>query len=215
MKKNKGLRVILVSILILVLMITYLYVFFLPGVWHGNAFLYKKSDGIYMGSDLKHSFAMQRIPTEKGTDFSFTVDEKTEKYRVVHNAEEPYLQIYKNNTIVYEGTAVYNGHQYMLKGADNNLLEMGTSGVILITEESFPTRTQFVNWSLIEGNDIRGNIVIFYILIAAVVLLCLSYLLPRLLQASPHSGFANRAKRLRPILWGATVLLAALSFVIH
>ena len=177
--------------------------------------MYKKSDGTFAGSDLQHRYIMQRTPVTEGMDFSFTVDEKTEQYRVIHNAEEPYLQIYKNNAIVYEGTAVYDGHQYMLKGADNNLIEIGASGVILVTEASFPTYTQLVNWSLIEENDIRGNIVIFYILIAAVALLCLSYLLPKILQASPHSGFAHRAKGLRPILWGATALLAVLSLIIH
>ncbi len=213
---NKKKFMIPMGILLLALIISYVYIFFLPGVWHGNAFLYKKSDGTFAGSDLQHKYVMQRIPTEVGTDFFFTVDGKTEQYRFCYNAEAPILHIYKDGMITFEGNVVYNGSGYMLKDADQNLLEIGVSGVILITEEAFPTYTKLLNWSLSsEEYDIRGNIVIFYILIAAVVCLCLSYLLPRLLQASPHSGFAHRAKRLRPILWGATVILAVLSLIIH
>ncbi len=216
MKKAKG---IIVGILLFVLVIAYLYMFFLPGIWHGNAFLYKKNAETYTGADFRHNYVLRRSITDESIDIIFTVDEKKVEYQILQNVEIRgrafAIVIYKNGRQVVANTPVYDGQYYMLTDSSGNLYEVNSSGVILITGEGFPTYTQIVNWSLQESTVLRGNLQIFYVLIAAVVLLCLSYLLPRLLQASPHSGFANRAKRLRPILWGVTVILAVLSFIIH
>ena len=216
MKKAKG---IIVGILLFVFVIAYLYMFFLPGIWHGNAFLYKKNDETYTGADFKHNYVLRRSITDESIDIIFTVDEKKVEYQIHQNVEIGgrvfAIVISKNGRQVFSNSPVYDGQYYMLTDWSGNFYEVNSSGVILITGEGFPTYTQIVNWSLQESTVLRGNLQIFYILIAAVVLLCLSYLLPRLLQASPHSGFAHKAKGLRPILWGATVILAVLSFVIH
>lgn len=207
----------LFSILFLVFIIIYLFVFFSHGVWHGDTFLYKKSNGLFVGSNIGHNYAMQMTSTTGGMDFSFTVDEKAEQYRVLHNAEYPYVQIFKNSMIVYEGHAIYDGHQYILTDADDNLLEIGESGVILITEDSFPTYSQLLNWSLSEEYEIRGNMVIFYILIAVIVFLGLSFFLPKLSQLISRSYLACKVtqKRLQRILCGAIVILVPLSFILH
>jgi len=216
MHSKRYLRRIPISILLVVLIVAYLLAFFWPGVWHGNTFLYQKDDSTFVSYSLLRDYTMQKIPTASGTDFSFAVDNKTEQYRVVHNENAPLVQIYKNDIVICEGAAIYDGKQYMLKDDDGNLLEMGTSGVILITEDCFPSCSQLVNWSLIDTYAPRGNFALMYILLIVAVLLCLCYVIPKYSRDYESDKPTTVVhKYLRWSLWAAVVLLALLSLFIH
>ena len=206
MKNRKYLCRVLISILLFVFIAGYLLMFFWPGVWYGDVFLYKKSDNVYAGSTLSQGYTIQRIPTSEGADFIFSVEDKTQQYRILNGAP---LQIYENDALVYEGTAVYDGDQYILKATDGNLMEIGTSGVIMVAEDGFPTCSQLVNWSFRERDSIRGNLIIFCILIAVMVLLSLTYILPGLIKS------ASIKKYLHSVLWIVILILVPLSFLVH
>ena len=198
----------LYTIFVIILLIAYLYIFFLPGVWYGNTFLYQRSNGTFIGSDIHHNYELQSTQTEKGMDFSFTVDGTTAQYQVIHNEENPHLQIYQNNHLVFEGHAVFDGYRYMLSDDNNNILELDTPE----REDGYPTYTQLLNWSLITAYAIRGNMTLLYILITVSVLLGLSYILPKFLHSAAYQRIQ---KTVRLILWAAILILIPLSFIIH
>ena len=207
----------MVGIILTILVIAYLLAFFSPGLWYGNTFLQKKSSNTFIGASLSHDYTMQMTAIANGTEFLFTVDKTPVQYRVLHNDNAPWLQIYENNALVYEGTAVYDGNQYMLQDDNGNLLEIDTSGVILKRADSFPTCSQLVNWSLMETYDVRGNAVILYILIAAVALLCLNYVLSKVLHPVSYGSPTPQTmqKFAQRILCCIILILALLGFFVH
>ena len=55
-------------VLSVVLLALYLRAMFLPGLWHGDAFLYKQDDGSFAGSDIYAEYKMNIKPSDYGTD---------------------------------------------------------------------------------------------------------------------------------------------------
>lgn len=54
-RQHKKLCIVLMGVLCLALVAGYLYATFLPGIWHGDAFLYDKGQGVFAGHYRKQS----------------------------------------------------------------------------------------------------------------------------------------------------------------
>ncbi len=211
-----------IGLSLLVFLSVYVYVSFLPGVWYQNTFLYKKDDGSFVGSDLHNDYKLQiQSKDQNGINFSFSVNEQEILYRLEQKMEKPFLRIYKNNQLAFEGNAVFNGEQYMLADSAGGLIEIGKTGVILQTDESLPTCSQLFNWYMLTKNDVRGNLMLLSITIGIVVLLIINYWLQKYILARQKERFGLRKgidkvfKAVKVGLCSVIVILIPLSFIIH
>ena len=61
----------------------YLYCLFLPGIWHGDAFLYlDKKSGSFSGSDKYAHYSMKITPHKNETDIEFSVNGEKRVYGI-------------------------------------------------------------------------------------------------------------------------------------
>ncbi len=217
--KKKVPFTVIAIILLSALAITYLYLFFSPGLWYGDVFLYKKSAGSYSGWEISGEYVLTTTTTDQGMDFSFAADGKTAQYRLVYSPEEhshrDAVYIYKNGTLIFEGHPEFDGKYYWASDKNNQLVDVSTSGLVLQGADGFPTCSQLLNWYFKEDMPIRGNLAFFYVFIAAVTLLCLSYL-PKLIlrQETVNKGIFTM-KTIRMFLVTSIPVWMLLSFIVR
>ena len=58
---------------------------FIPGLWHGDAFLYKQGDGTFSGLDIYAEYNMTVKPADYGTDIDFSVNGNTKHYQIKYD----------------------------------------------------------------------------------------------------------------------------------
>ena len=58
LQKYKKQCIIVGIIITVILFIVYLWAMFIPGLWHGDAVLYKQDDGTFAGSDIYAEYNM-------------------------------------------------------------------------------------------------------------------------------------------------------------
>lgn len=203
----------------------YLCVFFAEGIWYGNTFLYQKSEGLFTGTDLQNKYVLQMAPTHTGMAFSFTVNKKTEQYQIVHNPEPPRLQVYRDNTVVFEGTASHGDQWHLTPSGSSAFIDLGIDGVVYKDKNAFPTYTQLLNWSFLEKISIRGNVTVLYIIIPLVIVFFLLTCFPtalytlfrRLPEYIPEEKQFYHALQ-KKVRWGAfavILLFMLLGLMLH
>lgn len=213
-------RKVCLAILASVITILYLYLFFLSGVWYGNTFLYEKGTGHFSSVKLFGDFTLKTTPTEQGMDFSFTADDKTAQYRLLHNPEgfsqNISVYIYKNDELIFEGHPEFDGKNYWASNQNDEFVDVSASGLVFQGEDLFPTSSQLLNWYFTKDMPLRGNLTVLYVFFAVLMLLCISYL-PKLLHGllHPRSAYSNPVflKPARILLAGMLPILMILSFL--
>lgn len=165
-----------IIIFAIVLLFIYLRAIFLPGLWHGDAFLYKQDDGSFVGSDIYADYKMTIKPTDYGTDIEFSVNDKTNHYQVKYDKDDfnRNVEVLENGTVICKGQA---------KGNENNWfvidIETGSSDMISVRvgneapteEELFPNYSRLYNWAVSDKADTRGNPwMLFFIAVLAIIL---------------------------------------------
>ena len=174
--KHKRPCIIAGIVLAVALFAIYLRAMFLPGLWHGDAFLYKQDDGSFTGSDIYAEYKMNIRPADYGTDIDFSVNDKINHYQVKYDNDDPYrnVEVLENGTIVCKGKAL---------GAENNWFviddETGSSDMISVRvgneipteEELFPNYSRLYNWAVSDKTDTRGEpLMLFVIAFLAIIL---------------------------------------------
>lgn len=189
--KHKKPCIIAGIILAVVLLIVYLRAMFLPGLWHGDAFLYKQDDGSFAGSDVYAEYKMNINSADYGTDIDFSVNDKTNQYQVKYDEDDPYrnVEVLENGTVICKGKAL---------GEKNNWFviddETGSSDTISVRvgnetpteEELFPSYTRLYNWSVNEDNDTRGNPWMLFMIAVLAIILFLDIKFPMLFWILEH-----------------------------
>lgn len=180
-QRHKKVCVIIGIVLILALSVLYLYAMLLPGVWHGDAFLYRQKDGSFAGSETyghyyKMNYKMNIEKTDDGADVSFSVNDTKREYDIIHNTNDidRSVKIFENGELVFEGRAHDRGGEYLLLDENYDMadsIRIYVDNQVPDEEELFPGYTRLYNWSIAEKYDIRGNpAALFVILLFGIIL---------------------------------------------
>ena len=189
--KHKRPCIIAGIVLAVALFAIYLRAMFLPGLWHGDAFLYKQGDGSFTGSDIYAEYKMNIRPADYGTDIDFSVNDKINHYQVKYDNDDPYrnVEVLENGTIVCKGKAL---------GAENNWFvidaETGSSDMISVRvgneipteEELFPNYSRLYNWAVSDKTDTRGEPLMLFVIAFLAIILFLDIKFPMLFWILEH-----------------------------
>ena len=189
--KHKKPCIIAGIVLAVVLLAIYLRAMFLPGLWHGDTFLYIQDDGSFVGSDIYAEYKMNIRPADYGKDIDFSVNDKTNHYQVKYDKDDPYrnVEVLENGTVIVKGKAL---------GAEGNWFvfddESGSADEISIRvgnetpteEELYPGYTRLYNWSVNEVYDTRGNPGVLFLIALFALILILDIKFPMLFWILEH-----------------------------
>ena len=160
--KHKKLCIITAGILAGVLFCLYLWAMFLPGLWHGDAFLYRQDDGSFKGSDHYAKYSMSISPADYGTSIDFSVNNKSNHYQIKYdeNDWERNVEIFENGTLICKGKAFGAGNDYIVFADEpfsSDIVSVRVSNAPPTEEELFPGPTALYNWSVSDKTSSRGE----------------------------------------------------------
>jgi len=181
-KKHKMMRIALISLVALILCIVYVYALFLPGVWHDDAFLYKKVDGEFYGSDM---YAEYKMSIDKNK-ITFSVNGISKTYSIVENEG---VEIFENGQSVFKGTVQKIGDFTILNDLDGkpiDVIKVTAGGVAPELSELYPDRTQLYNWYSMDKTDTRGEPYMLIVIAFIIVLLVVDIVFPDLFFYFKH-----------------------------
>lgn len=169
----------------------YLYALFLPGVWHGDAFLYQQDDGSFIGSDLYADYKMRIEHTNDGTDISFSVNDTVKKYDVIYDLEDKTqsVKVLENGNEIFNGTAVGEKDNYILideKNSSSDMISVRVGNKAPSEEELFPGYTKLYNLSVAEKYNTRGNPYMLFLILLFAAILFLDIKFPDLFWILEH-----------------------------
>lgn len=174
--KHKKPCIIVGISLAVVLLAIYLRAIFLPGLWHGDAFLYQQDDGSFAGSDIYAEYKMHIKPADYGTDIDFSVNDKTKHYQVQYDKNDlnRNVAVLENGIVICKGKALgTENNWHVLDDATgfSNEVSVRVGNAAPTEEELFPGYTRLYNWSVNEKYDTRGEPwMLAYIVLLALIL---------------------------------------------
>lgn len=159
-RKYKKQCIIIGVILGAFLLVAYLWALFLPGMWHGHAFLYRQDDGSFGGADIYADYKMTVSRYDHGAEIDFSVNDKTNHYQIKYDNDlNRNVEVLENGTVIFKGKAIGNKNNYVLidneKGTTDTVVRVGNVSPTL--EELFPGYTRLYNWAVSDKTDTRGN----------------------------------------------------------
>lgn len=191
LNKHKKPCIIAGIVIVVVLLIIYLRAIFIPGLWHGDTFLYKQDDGSFAGSDVYAEYMLKIKPAEYGTDIEFSVNGKTNHYQVKYDNNDlnRNVEVLENGTVICKGQAIGDENNWFV--IDN---ETGSSDLISVRvgnetpteEELFPNYSRLYNWSVSEKYDTRGNPLMLFLIAILAIILFLDIKFPNLFWILEH-----------------------------
>lgn len=191
LNKHKKPCIIAGIVIVVVLLIIYLRAIFIPGLWHGDTFLYKQDDGSFAGSDVYAEYMLKIKPAEYGTYIEFSVNGKTNHYQVKYDNNElnRNVEVLENGTVICKGQAIGDENNWFV--IDN---ETGSSDLISVRvgnetpteEELFPNYSRLYNWSVSEKYDTRGNPLMLFLIAILAIILFLDIKFPNLFWILEH-----------------------------
>ena len=178
-------------ILLVVMLALYFRALFLPGLWHGDAFLYKQDDGSFIGSDIYANYEMNINPADYGKNIQFRVNEKTKDYQIKYDESDldKKVEILENGNTIFSGKSFRTGDSWMLlddeyNSPDEIIFHVGN--YIPTEEDLFPGYTRLYNWSVSNNNDTRGNPGVLILILIFAVILFLDIKFPTLFWLLEH-----------------------------
>lgn len=228
--RHKRLFAVLVAALGAVCAALYLRAMFLPGLWFGDIFLYKRADGSFAGSAGQNSCQMQREGVGNEVQISFTLNGVTNEYELLRGSGDS-LTIHTNGAQTFDGTLYQTGGSYMAlssDGSDGGIVEITVttqSGAGESEELSFPSSSWLASAAFGEKLDTRGRPVYLLAIVLTAVWLVLDIAFPDLFYTLRH-GFATYGgqpsdwyrfdqKIARVVMLIAIAVFAVLSFATH
>lgn len=158
------------------LLILYLHALFMPGLWYGDAFLYRQSDGSFSGSDLYADYEMVITPADYGTDIQFSVNDKTNYYQIKYNENDfnRNVEVSENGNTIFNGTAYGFADSWILLDENHKMpdgITVRTSNHVPTEDELFPSYSTLYSWSVSDKTDTRGEpSMLFFIFLAGTIL---------------------------------------------
>lgn len=176
--KHKKLCAVLAAVIIAVLGLLYIRAVFLPGIWHGDAFLYQGDDGSFRGSDVYGEYVMNVRREETTADISFSVNGEEKIYHIERIPSSEYVDnvlMYEGDELIFDGIAENMGGPVILKDRDGELVDfvkVTAGGVTPKIEELYPDRSKLYRLAVSSDTDRRGNpVMILYIVITLLALI--------------------------------------------
>lgn len=173
-RRYKKQCIIIGVILCAFLLAAYLRALFLPGMWHGDAFLYRQKDGSFVGTDIYTDYKMTVSRYDNGAEIDFSVNDKTNHYEIKYDNDlNRNVEVLENGTVIFKGKAIGNKNNYILidneKGTTDVTIRVGNVPPTL--EELFPGYTRLYNWAVSDKTDTRGNpyMLLLILLFAAIL----------------------------------------------
>ncbi len=175
------------AIIAVCLFVIYLWAMLLPGLWHGDAFLYRQEDGSFIGSDAYADYKMTITPKEYGTDIDFSLNDKKFYYQLKYDGKGK-AQVLQNGEIIFDGDAFRSGDGWILLDESEELLDVVINhyGTTPAEEELLPNRTMLYNWAVAEDLDTRGEPAMIFIILLFAVVLFLDIKFPQLFWFIRH-----------------------------
>ena len=165
----------------------YLYCLFLPGIWHGDAFLYlDKNSGSFSGSDKYAHYSMKITPHKNETDIEFSVNGEKRVYGITKG---------ETTVITQNGEQVFSGKAYPMDdyavlvdddGKLSNEITVTAGNDPPSTEELFPTLGTLYSWADGIAADTRGNPWLALLILLVSALLALDIIFPDLFFLLRH-----------------------------
>ncbi len=189
--KHKKPCIIAGIVLAVVLLAFYLRALFIPGFWHGDAFLYKQEDGSFKGSDMYAEYKMTINSKNYGADIDFYVNDKQNHYKVKYSGNDfqKDVEITENDNTIFEGTAFCSNNNWILHQKNIELpndIKVYTGNYVPTEEELFPGYTRLYDWSVAEKTDIRGNAYMLFFIFLFGAFLFLDIKFPNLFWILEH-----------------------------
>lgn len=184
------------AVLVLILTSMYIYFLFLPGVWHNDTFLYRQSDGRFIGKDAYATYKMRITRTDDGADILFSVNDTKRQYEI-NSENTSSVKIYQDGEMLFEGSAVRAGSSYMLVDKDGepvDIVDVTVDGTVPTDDELFPSINRLYNLALAYKYDIRGNAAMAVSVLIIFAVLAIDILFPNLFFILGHSLAVENAK---------------------
>lgn len=210
-----------------VLTVLYIRALFLPGLWFGDIFLYKKADGSFAGAKAHNSCQMQLAGTDDGAEITFTINGTTNEYLLVRGSQDS-LQIYTNGTQTFDGFLYQIGDEYAAFSTNDGYdvqIEIITSDSEQQTVPDFPSSSWLANAAFAEQLDTRGTPAFLIAIAVCVLLLALDIIFPDLFYTlqhglatdggTPSSWFRFDQGLSRIVLAAGILIFMVLSFTMH
>lgn len=230
---NKKLCYKLIKLAAFLLFTIYLFTAICPGVWHDNAFLYWHTDGSFSGNDNYFNYHMTRTAGENGTAITFAVDGAERNYLVVTSDSDNTVQIYENDTLIFDGAYSRGYLTYSHDFLKNHEIKVdfGTTTSIGYydpkPEEQYPSSNTLYDWATMRLPALRGNLMfaIGILLFAADILITihnpdfyfdLKYMFLSDVRNPEPSDWYYASLEIRRMIMGILIVLCVIAtFAIH
>lgn len=225
--RHKRFFIAVAAVLAAALAVLYILALFLPGLWFGDIFLYKKADGSFAGAKAQNSCRMLRAATSDGAEITFTINGKTNTYKLVRGSQDS-LQIYTNGTQTFDGSLYQIGDEYAALSLDNEYdvqVEIVTSNGGQQSAPDFPSSSWLANAAFAERLDTRGQPAFLIAIAVFALLLALDIVFPDLFYTlrhglatdggTPSTLFRYDQKISRVVMVIAIFAFAVMSFTVH
>ncbi|MBR5614115.1 MAG: hypothetical protein IKW64_02280 [Clostridia bacterium] len=174
-----------------VLIVVYLRALFLPGLWHGDAFLYRQEDGSFTGSDIYAEYNMTIKPADYGTDIEFSVNDKVNHYQVKYdkNDSSRNVEVLENQTVICKGRAIGEENNWIVfddETGSSDMIDVRVGNEVPAEEELFPNYTILYNWAVSDKTDTRGEPYMLLLILLLGVILFLDIRFPMLFWILEH-----------------------------
>ena len=189
--KYKKQCIILGIILLIILLAIYLWAMFLPGLWHGDTFLYRQEDGSFKGSDYYAEYVMKISEAEYGKDIDFSVNDKINHYQVKYDEDDlnRKVEVLENGKVICQGKALDTGNSYIVfddESGSSDMISVRVGNEAPSEDELFPGYSKLYSWSRLEKNDTRGNPYMIIIILILGIILFLDIKFPMLFWILEH-----------------------------
>ena len=190
-KRHQKGSIIIGIILTVILFAVYLRALFLPGLWYGDAFLYRIDEKTFKGSDVHAEYFMEIKPAEYGADIDFSVNDKTKHYHIKYNTVEyeSDVEIFEGDNSIFKGKTFGSAGGWMLLDGDfvsPDGIVVRTSNYNPTEEELFPGCTRLYNWAVSDKTDTRGEPYMLILILLFGTILFLDIKFPMLFWLLEH-----------------------------
>ncbi len=222
---SKKRNVVIAICIAAVLFVLYLCALLRSGVWCGDTFLYKQKNGSFSGSDYYADYEMYIEKTNEKAQITFSVNDETRVYTIEYSGAHD-AKIFENDALIFEGEAIKINGEYFLNDKNKNLEPVSVNVVagryVPTNDDLFPSARSLYSWA--EGErDLRGNLVMFFIVILAIAFLALDIVFPDLffileyslaVDGGEPSDWYRMGQVIGRFILGITIIIfVALSFV--
>lgn len=173
-----------------ILFALYLYVLFLPGMWHWDAFLFKQKDGSFSGTGKYASYEVDVVRTDNNATITFAVNDTIREYQITGITTKNNISIYQDGERVFHGQVISAGDSdYWLMGEEDTM----QNEILVLTNHDEPDEAQLFpskNWlyaCAINDIGIFGNPYMLIPILLLAVALALDIKFPKMFFYLRHS----------------------------